>query len=67
MVLSAVGAWPPQRSLSSCPNTVDAAWHESGKNLSLSEELGACEEAEGAEHWRHEDITEGSREAGPPL
>jgi hypothetical protein len=44
-----------------------AARHESGENLSLSEELDGCEEAEGAEHWRHDEITEGSREAGPPF
>src|SRR5580704_3692469 len=44
-----------------------AARHESGENLSLSEELDGCEEAEGAEHWRYEDTGEGSREAGPPF
>jgi hypothetical protein len=44
-----------------------AARHESGENLSLSEELDGCEEAEGAEHWRYEDTREGSREAGPPF
>jgi SPOR domain len=44
-----------------------AARHESGENLSLSEELDGCEEAEGAEHWRYEDTAEGSREAGPPF
>jgi SPOR domain len=44
-----------------------AVRHESGENLSLSEELDGCEEAEGAEHWHHEEITEGSREAGPPF
>ena len=38
-----------------------APWHESGENLSLSEEL------DGAEHWRYEDTAEGSREAGTPL
>ena len=42
-----------------------SARHESGENLSLSEELDGCEEAEGAEHWRYEDTAEGSREAGP--
>src|SRR5580692_7965244 len=36
------------------------AWHESGENLSLSKQLGGCEEAKGAEHL-------GSREAGPPF
>jgi hypothetical protein len=35
-----------------------APWHESGENLSLSEELDGCEEAEGAEHWRYEDTAE---------
>jgi len=44
-----------------------AAWHESGENPSLSEELGGCKEAEGAEHWRYEDTAVGSREAGPPF
>ncbi|MGB6374860.1 MAG: hypothetical protein WBF22_16195, partial [Methylocella sp.] len=44
-----------------------AARHESGENLSLSEELDGCEEAEGAEHWRYEDTAEGYREAGPPF
>ena len=44
-----------------------AARHESGENLSLSEELDGCEEADGAEHWRYEDAAEGSREAGPPF
>jgi cell pole-organizing protein PopZ len=44
-----------------------AAWHESGENLSLSKQLGGCEEAEGAEHWRYEDTAVGSREAGPPF
>jgi hypothetical protein len=39
--------------------------HESGENLSLSNELDGCEEAEGAEHWRYEDTAVGSREAGP--
>jgi SPOR domain len=43
-----------------------AARHESGENLSLSEEVDGCEEAEGAEHWRYPDTAEGSREAGPP-
>ena len=38
-----------------------APWHESGENLSLSEEL------DGAEHWRYEDTAEGSREAGTPF
>jgi hypothetical protein len=42
-----------------------SARHESGENLSNSEELDVCEEAEGAEHWRYEDTAEGSREAGP--
>ncbi|MDQ6867088.1 MAG: SPOR domain-containing protein [Pseudomonadota bacterium] len=44
-----------------------AARHESGENLSLSEELDGCEEAEGAEHWRYGDPAEGSRQAGPPF
>jgi hypothetical protein len=44
-----------------------AARHESGGDLSLSEELDGCEEAEGSEPWRHEEITEGPREAGPPF
>jgi hypothetical protein len=44
-----------------------AARHESGENLSESEDLDGCEEAEGAEHWRHEDTAAGSREAGPPF
>jgi hypothetical protein len=44
-----------------------AARHESGENLSLSEELDGCEEAEGVEHWRYEDTAEGSGEAGPPF
>ncbi len=44
-----------------------AAWHESGENLSLSKQLGGCEEAEGAEHWRYEDTAVGSREAGTPF
>ena len=44
-----------------------AARHESGENLSISDELDGCEEAEGAEHWRYEDTGEGSREAGPPF
>jgi Protein of unknown function (DUF2497) len=42
-----------------------SARHESGENLSKSEELDGCEEAEGAEHWRYQDTAEGSREAGP--
>jgi SPOR domain len=41
--------------------------HESGENLSLSEELDGCEEAEGAERWRYEDTAAFSREAGPPF
>ncbi|MGI8569978.1 MAG: SPOR domain-containing protein [Methylocella sp.] len=44
-----------------------AARHESGGNLSESEDLDGCEEAEGAEHWRYEDTAAGSREAGPPF
>jgi hypothetical protein len=44
-----------------------AARHESGENLFQSEEMGDCEEAEGAEPWRYEDAAEGSREAGPPF
>ena len=44
-----------------------SARHESGENLSKSEELDGCEEAEGAEHWRYEDTAVGSREAGPPF
>ncbi|MDQ6703403.1 MAG: SPOR domain-containing protein [Pseudomonadota bacterium] len=44
-----------------------AARHESGENLSESEELDGCEEAEEAELWRYADIPEGSREAGPPF
>jgi hypothetical protein len=36
-------------------------------DLSESEELDGCEEAEGAEHWRYADTAEGSREAGPPF
>ena len=44
-----------------------AVRHESGENLSRSDELDGCEEAEGAEHWRYEGATEGSREAGPPF
>src|SRR5438309_157668 len=43
------------------------ARHESGENLSLSEELDGREEAEAAEPWRYEDTAEGSREAGPPF
>jgi hypothetical protein len=44
-----------------------AARHESGENVSESEELGGCEEADGAEQWRYEDSMAGSREAGPPF
>jgi len=43
------------------------AGHESGENLSLSEELDGREETEAAEPWRYEDTAEGSREAGPPF
>jgi SPOR domain len=42
-----------------------ATRHEGGENLSLSEELDGCEEAEGAEHWRYADTAVGPREAGP--
>jgi hypothetical protein len=35
-----------------------SARHESGENLSKSEELDGCEEAEGAEHCRYEDTAE---------
>jgi SPOR domain len=42
-----------------------SARHESGENLSLSEEPNG--EPEGAEHWRYEDTAEGSREASPPF
>src|ERR1700737_603682 len=42
-----------------------ATRHDSGENLSESEELDACEEAEGAEHWRYEDTAEDSRRARP--
>jgi hypothetical protein len=44
-----------------------SARHESEENLSKSEELDGCEEAEGAEHWRYEDTSEGSSEARPPF
>jgi septal ring-binding cell division protein DamX len=44
-----------------------SARHESGENLSKSEELNGREEAEAAEPWRYEDTAEGSREAGPPF
>ncbi|MGH6853221.1 MAG: hypothetical protein ACREDJ_08535, partial [Methylocella sp.] len=44
-----------------------AARYESGENLSLSEELDGCEEAEGAEHWRYEDAAAGSRESSPRI
>jgi SPOR domain len=43
-----------------------AARHESGENLSLSEELDGCEEAEGAERWPNADTARGYREADPP-
>jgi hypothetical protein len=43
------------------------AQHESGENLSPSEEADGHEEAEAAETWRYEDTAEGSREAGPPF
>jgi len=43
------------------------ARRENGENLSLSEELDGCEEAEGAEHWRYDDTAAVSREAGPPF
>jgi hypothetical protein len=46
---------------------LSAARHESGENLSLSEALDGCEEAEGAEPWRYEDTAGISREAGPPF
>ena len=38
-----------------------------GRTCRPSEQLGGCEEAEGAEHWRYEDTAVGSREAGPPF
>jgi hypothetical protein len=44
-----------------------AARHVSGENLSLSEELNGCEEAEGAQEWRYEAAAEGSRDASPPF
>jgi hypothetical protein len=44
-----------------------ATRHDSGENLSESEELDGCGEAEGAEHWRYEDTTEDSRQARPPF
>lgn len=43
-----------------------AARHQSGENLSLSEDLDGSEEAEGADPWRYGDTAAGSREAGPP-
>jgi hypothetical protein len=42
-----------------------ATRHENGENLTLSNELDGCEEAEGAEHWRYEDTAVVSRETGP--
>ncbi len=44
-----------------------AARHEIGENLSESNELNGCEEADGTEHWRYEDTAEDSHEAGPPF
>ncbi len=44
-----------------------APHHESGRNLSRSEILDGCEEAEGAERWRYEDTAAFSREDGPPF
>lgn len=41
--------------------------HEGGNHRSESEELEGCEEEEGAEHWRYNDTTAHSREAGPPF
>jgi hypothetical protein len=44
-----------------------AAGHESGENLSDSEDLDGREEGEGAEHWRYEDAAADSGEEGPPF
>jgi SPOR domain len=44
-----------------------ATRHESGENLSLSDAVEACEEAEGAERWRYEDTAGIPHEADPPF